>query len=285
MNKLNLPPDSFGFDIVYRDHLPRSLGMHCHDFHEMVYVFSGTGKHVTEQGKYDIAPGDLFVVPPGRGHSYEDRERMTLVNIMFDLNRLPFPSDLLMPDPCFRALFLPDESISDGFRLRNKLTFSGSDQARIESVIHALLREYGQRQRAREVLLTARLAELFVDIVRFCSDERHARSRDLVVLQSILQYMSDNCGGALSIPSIARKHGLSQKSLERLFLRSVQTTPVSYLRDLRLRTAAERIRSGQSSITDIAFACGFSDSNHFAKLFRRKYGISPRSFRRKSAEV
>ena len=285
MNKLSLAPNSFGFDIAYRDHLSRSLDMHCHDFHEMVYVFSGRGKHVTEQGKYDIASGDLFVVPPGHGHSYEDREHMALVNIMFDLKRLPYPADQLMSDSCFRALFLPDETISDTFRIRNKLKFSGNDQARVESIIHELLREYGQDKTARQVFLTALLAELFVAIIRFCSDKRYARSRDLFLLQDILQYMSDNFARQLTIPAIAKKFGLSQKNLERLFLESVQMPPVSYLLDLRLRTAADKIRCGKSTVTDIAFECGFSDSNYFAKLFRRKYGLSPCSYRKKSREV
>ena len=93
MLNISLAPDSFGFDIAYWDRLPCSIETHTHDFCEMIYVFSGTGKHVTEQGTYDIGPGDLFVIPPQRGHSYEDRKHMALVNIMFDLNRLPFPAD------------------------------------------------------------------------------------------------------------------------------------------------------------------------------------------------
>lgn len=285
MNILSLASDSFGFDIVFRDHLPRSLGMHSHDFHEMVYVFSGRGKHVTEQGKYDIGSGDLFVVPPGHGHSYEDREHMALVNIMFDLKRLPFPSDQLTSDSYFRALFMPDETISDDFRIRNKLNFTGGEQGKIESAIHRLLEEYGLRRNARQVILTALLAELFVEIVRFCADEGHARSRDLVLMQGILQYMSDNRERQLTIPSVAKKFGLSQKNLERLFLQSVQMPPVSYLLDLRLRTAAEKILSGKATVTDVAFECGFNDSNYFSKLFRRKYGLSPRAYRKAKGEV
>lgn len=206
------------------------------------------------------------------------------VSIMFDLKRLPCPADQLMSDSCFHALFMPDEIISDNFRNRNKLKFTGGDQEKVESIIHGLLREYGQGKNARQVFLIALLAELFVEVIRYCSDERHASSRDLVLLQNILQYMSAHCGRHLSIPAIAKKFGLSQKTLERLFLQSVQMPPVSYLLDLRLRAAAEKIRSGKSTVTDIAFECGFSDSNYFAKLFRRKYGLSPRSYRKKSRE-
>ncbi len=282
MNKLSLAPDSFGFDIQFRDQLSSSIKMHCHDFHEMVYIFSGRGKHVTEQGKYDIGSGDLFIIPPGHEHAYEDREHLTGVNIMFDLKRLPYPTEQLMSDSCFRALFMPDDDISDSFRIHNKLKFTGDDQTKVEALIHGLLREYGQSNGARQVLLIALLTELFVEIIRFCAEGRYARSRDLVLLQGILQYMSDNCASQLSIPAVAKRFGLSQRNLDRLFLQSVQMPPVSYLLDLRLRSAAEKIRSGGSKITEVAYECGFNDSNYFAKLFRRKYGLSPRSFRKKN---
>ena len=279
MFKISLAPNSFGFDIEYRDQLSRSINMHSHDFYEMVYVFSGTGKHVTEQGIYDIGPGDLFVIPPHRGHSYADRSHMALVNIMFDLNRLPFPTESFMSDSYFRAFFLPNENISDDFLIQNKLELTGDDKVKIESVIRRMLGEYNQDKRGRSVILVALLIELFVDIIRFCSAERYAYSKDLFLLQNILQYMSDHCAKPLTIPVLAKKFGLSQINLERLFQQSVKMSPVSYLIDLRLQIAAEKIRTEKSNISEIAFQCGFSDSNYFTKLFRKKYGMPPRSFR------
>ena len=283
MINIQLSPESFGFDIEYRDHLPRSHEIHTHDFCEMIYVFSGTGKHVTEQGIYDIGPGDLFVIPPQRAHSYEDRKNMALVNIMFDLKRLPYPTNHLMSDPYFRAFFLTNESISDDFRIKNKLSLTGNDQVKIESVIRKMLGEYGQNKKARSVILIALLAELFVDIIRVCSAERYAYSKDLFLLQNILQYLSDNYAKHLTIPALAKKFGLSQKNLERLFLQGVKMAPVSYLLNLRLQAAAEKFRASRSNISEIAAQCGFPDSNYFTKLFQKKYGMSPRSFRTNNA--
>ena len=184
-----------------------------------------------------------------------------------------------MSDSYFQAFFLPNESISDDFRIQNKLELAGDDQVKIETLIRKMLGEYNQAKKARSVILIALLAELFVDIVRFCSAERYASSKDLFLLQNILQYMADNCAKQLTIPALAKKFGLSQKNLERLFLQSVKMSPVSYLIDLRLQIAAEKIRTEKSNISEIAFQCGFSDSNYFTKLFRKKYGMPPRSFR------
>lgn len=283
MNKLNLAPDSFGFDIAYRNVVSRSIKMHCHDFHEMVYVSSGIGKHVTEQGIYDIGPGDLLIIPPEHGHAYEDRSHMEVVNIMFDLNRLPYPAEQLKDDPYFQAFFSLGDIVSDDFRIRNKLTLTGDDRRQVESIIHEMLTEYNQQRRARKTRLIGLLSELFVAIIRFCGTERYASSRDLLLMRNILQYIAEHCARMPSIPELAKKFALSQKSLERLFLESVQMTPLSYILDQRLKTAAEKLCSGNRTISETAFECGFPDSNYFTKLFRKKYGVSPRLYRKKSA--
>ncbi len=46
-------------------------------------------------------------------------------------------------------------------------------------------------------------------------------------------------------------------------------TPQRYLNRLRLMKARHLLRHSEASVTDIAYRCGFSDSNHFSTLFRR----------------
>ena len=118
MDHLQLSNCSFGLDIAFCDKLSPGLSMHSHAFHEMVYVFSGKGKHITEHGTYDMEPGELFIVRPGAPHAYADRTHVKLVNIMFDLNRLPYPTELLRSDPAFRAFFDFGLELDDNFIYR-----------------------------------------------------------------------------------------------------------------------------------------------------------------------
>ena len=52
------------------------------------------------------------------------------------------------------------------------------------------------------------------------------------------------------------------------------------LDEYRLRRAVDYLRSGNLSITDIAFKLGYSDSAHFTRAFRRWTSSSPREFQR-----
>jgi AraC-like DNA-binding protein len=66
-------------------------------------------------------------------------------------------------------------------------------------------------------------------------------------------------------------------------LASEGLTPSEYLKVCRLQAARRLLSStalADRSITEIAFECGFTSSAHFATEFRKRFGKSPRSFRR-----
>jgi AraC-like DNA-binding protein len=51
-----------------------------------------------------------------------------------------------------------------------------------------------------------------------------------------------------------------------------------------MEEAQRRLGHGDQSVTDIAFACGYPDSAHFASAFRRVVGVSPTAYRRRARE-
>ena len=79
----------------------------------------------------------------------------------------------------------------------------------------------------------------------------------------------------LSIAEIARRAGLGQRALERLFARILGTRPLAYYLDLRLQAARRLLLQGRQGVAEIAVACGFSSAATFARAFRRRFGTSP----------
>ena len=76
--------------------------------------------------------------------------------------------------------------------------------------------------------------------------------------------------------------GLSASTLNRAFRRAVGLPPLAYHRRLRMRRAADLLRTTDLSVTDIADRTGFDDANYFARQFRRVMGSSPSAYRRQS---
>jgi len=65
----------------------------------------------------------------------------------------------------------------------------------------------------------------------------------------------------------------------RLFRQELHTTPHKYLTDLRLQSAADALRTNPgSSISEVARQCGYSDPLYFSRMFKKKYGASPREY-------
>jgi AraC-like DNA-binding protein len=81
-------------------------------------------------------------------------------------------------------------------------------------------------------------------------------------------------GGSLPVNALARDFGLSERTLERRFLRSIGTTPKKYARVLRLQQAVQ-LRERYSSWAEIAHAAGYYDQSHLIRDCREMYGDSP----------
>ncbi len=88
-----------------------------------------------------------------------------------------------------------------------------------------------------------------------------------------------------SLDEIAAAAAFSKFHFHRLFKGVVGETVADFTRRLRLEKAAHLLLyDRRQSITQIAFTCGFSSSQNFAKAFRQRFGQSPGAFRRASPE-
>lgn len=86
-----------------------------------------------------------------------------------------------------------------------------------------------------------------------------------------------------SVTDLARDAGLSPYYFLRTFRSVTGVTPHQYLRRLRLRRVATRLRIERKKIVDIALDCGFDDVSNFNRAFRAEFGVSPRAYRSQKA--
>jgi transcriptional regulator GlxA family with amidase domain len=64
----------------------------------------------------------------------------------------------------------------------------------------------------------------------------------------------------------------------------MDTSPVIFIRNIRLRKAAEMLLQGEKSISEIAVATGFGSSSYFSKCFQKAYGCKPSEYTNKTNE-
>ena len=83
----------------------------------------------------------------------------------------------------------------------------------------------------------------------------------------------------LRVADVASRHGLSMRSLQRLFREHVGVTPKWVLQRYRLHEAAERMASGEATDpASLALDLGYFDQAHFGNDFRRYVGVPPAAY-------
>lgn len=94
-----------------------------------------------------------------------------------------------------------------------------------------------------------------------------------------IRIMRNNIEEPVSLTFISLSVGIGDRQLERLFMRHAGITPIRYYLRLRVERARELLIYTGRRIGDIAEACGFSTTAHFAASYRRVFGTSPSDVR------
>ncbi len=88
------------------------------------------------------------------------------------------------------------------------------------------------------------------------------------------------------IGELAERLEVSQEYLTRCFCRFIGMTPGKYLNRVRIENARLLLRQGGHSIQFVSEACGFTNANYFARVFRAAVGMNPAEYaRRHSSEA
>jgi len=94
-------------------------------------------------------------------------------------------------------------------------------------------------------------------------------------VRAAIDVMEANLETPLPIAEVCRQVGLSHRQLDRLFAQCVRKTPALYYRDIRLDRARGLVTQTELSMSEIAFASGFSSQVHFSRAYKDRFGLPP----------
>ena len=248
----------------------KPMVQHSHRFTELVIVLSGYGIHQGNGFRNEISRGDILVIPLGCTHNYQECSELSLVNILFDFNRLPIPFMDMNLLSGFSELF-PDTGEffrtprpCPGFRLTE-------EQLRhLEPLLTEFNDEYKNFTPGRDYRMLSLFMVITGKIVSAYPLSQVQSRNELFPtyqLSAILGFLSREFSNPITLQDILKRIPMSRSTLNRNFLKAFGMSPMRYLNKLRLDHAAKLLNSSNLSISEISRQSGFEDSNYFSRIF------------------
>lgn len=116
--------------------------------------------------------------------------------------------------------------------------------------------------------------------------EVHMKSPDERLLEKVMSVINSNLDSSeLSVDMIAENVGISRVHLHRKMKELTNQTPHDLIRNLRMKQAANLLASQHHNVTEVMYACGFSNTASFSTMFKNMYGMSPREYMKEHLQM
>ncbi|MEM1109748.1 MAG: AraC family transcriptional regulator [Planctomycetota bacterium] len=253
---------------------------HDHDFNELVIVTAGRATHHLKGFAYPVALGDVFLLQSEDRHYFSDRDGLELINVMYDPELLDLPVDELRQIPGFNALFLFEPMYRKRHRFESRLHLPPMELQHTTRLAVTILEEVEDRTPGYAIAAKTRLFELMIFLSRQYDRTQTTEGRSLLRLGGVIGELENSYDEPWTVEDMAVAAHLSPSHLVRVFRKATGQTPLNYLIQLRIRQAVRLLEDSDLNITQIAHRVGFTDSNYFARQFRKWMGTTPTQYRK-----
>lgn len=255
-----------------------SVPLHWHEEMEFTRIVEGKAHYQIGNNDFEVAAGDLILVPPHALHmvSRIDRAYMHSETFVFHLNFLLGSST----DACSLKYLSP--IAQGGLSLPSLLSVSHPEYEAFRHLFEQIFICYTEKRYGYELALKAYFFELFRLLFEkgliTAPEDAAASTSQSEKLKAMLQYIQQHYADELSVAEAADFCHVSPSYFMHFFKENTGMTFVQYLNDYRLRQAARMLEKEDCSIMEAALSCGFNNLSYFHKRFREYYGMTPKEF-------
>jgi YesN/AraC family two-component response regulator len=127
------------------------------------------------------------------------------------------------------------------------------------------------------------LREKFSRAIEINPAEITATSTDEKFIRNLLDIFENHVAESdFSTEDFAKEVGMSRSSLHRKLQTLTNQSTHEFLRDLRLKRAAQLLKRSTGTVAEISYAVGFNNPSYFSRIFRQQFGQTPVEFAAKS---
>lgn len=239
---------------------------HYHNFFEIYYMKSGDCNYFIDNKIYSIKPHDIVIIPSGIIHN------TTYTNTSYERILIEFSKDYISP------LLIPGLQIYFDNHI-----YRPSYSEKIEELILKMQEEYKKSDLFSDELIRGYMTEFFSYIIRNKSEytpDNEEIKKINVIIEEITNYINKNFNNDITLEKISDMAGFSKYHFSKFFKKHTGFGYKEYLLIIRLKEAKRLLIKTNKTVCDIAFLCGFNDSNYFSTVFKEKNGYSPLEYKK-----
>ncbi|WP_341678833.1 helix-turn-helix domain-containing protein [Niveibacterium sp. SC-1] len=254
--------------------LPRSpqqyFPEHVHEFDELVIARSGSGMNYINGKPAPICRGSVFYVRAAQTHYMDQLDDLYLTNVLILPGRFKHVSHETV------ANLLADKSDVNA----DAFVVGGATLKRVEGLLNRIAEESDNKVEYSDQMIELMLGQLMIELWRGQPQEKSSQSERDARLTSLLRHLNGHFDEEVDWDQLAERFDIPLRTLSRKISDVTGMSPNQYLTRIRMCHAMRLLAETEQSVTDIAFACGFNDSNYFTSRFHREVGTTPLKYRR-----
>ena len=248
--------ESFYFNRVEGHKTPGST-RHYHNLMEIYYMKDGECHYFIDNKVYEVRKGDVVLIPEGVIHKTiygQKPHTRLLINCS--------------------AKYVPT-SVSSHISSLIYLYRNESALKEIDEIFLKIEREWNSPDEFSAEAIRMQVYSLFFVMARNNNKFVGKHSGNLLI-EECVKYVQDNFMHHITLADVARVHSVSMEHLSRTFKKETGFGFNEFVTLVRLQRAESMLKNENGkSISEIAYVCGFNDSNYFSDKFKKTYGIPP----------
>ncbi|MBL4702319.1 MAG: AraC family transcriptional regulator [Phycisphaeraceae bacterium] len=249
--------------------------------YEIVLFLTGQGRVTIQSQTIDFQAGHLFLFCPFVPHAIEvdASEPCEHLAIHFDVTQ-----GVPLADDCLEERGPYEVRLSHGLAWPTHLVLPSSHS--IESMLRRVIQMHNAPEPIARLSSLTYLSQVLIEMFTL-EAHRDVGHKDATFSQAVcrikfersIRYVQQHLASDITVDDLADAAELSASYITRLFKQWVGTTPMNYLRQVRVERARQLLADVDLSIQQVGAQVGLRDPYHFSKVFRRIDGLSPSAFR------
>ncbi|HJA94757.1 MAG TPA: AraC family transcriptional regulator [Candidatus Eisenbergiella merdipullorum] len=270
------PYAGFGVEYVCNPQKSDMKMQHYHDSYELYLQIAGERTLLLNDLLYTLRPGDLYFLKPFELHYTKSYESSYYERYLMNI-----------PASCLSPILTEPEAAALFGSLDSCVLHLDEEQA--VSALNAFRRAeyYGRRKGfLSDKLLCSVVLQLLIFISELLSrkeiSEGLSAERIPDEIVSAIRYINRHYSEPVSLEKAASRAHMSRYHFCRVFHGATGATFLEYLYNVRLSKAHQLLLDSELPLNEIASRCGFSSTAHLTRIFKNKYGMPPREFRKRA---